>query len=65
MTDNITPIDKPRCSRCGQFKLIEELNGYDPLLPPGRRFEKAYCKRLTDCDSEEAKQRLKETTDKL
>ena len=65
MTDNITPIDKPKCSRCGQFKPAEELNGYDPLLPPGRRFEKAYCKRLAECGSKEAKKRLKETSNKL
>jgi len=65
MTDNITPIDKPRCSHCGQFKPADELNGYDPLLPPGRRFEKAYCRKLTDCDSREAKQKLDETTKKL
>ena len=64
MSDNITGIDKPRCSRCGKFKSDDELNGYNPLLPPGRRYEKAYCKKLTECDSPEARKQLEEITKK-
>lgn len=65
MNDNITPIDKPRCSRCGVFKPADELNGFDPLLPAGRRFEKAYCRRLSECDSDEARQALENAKKKL
>ena len=54
MENNITTIDKPRCSRCGKFKPIEELNGYNPIAPVGQKYKNAYCVKLTECDSEEA-----------
>ncbi len=40
-----------KCSRCGQLKHIDELNGYDPMT---HDYSKAYCRRLADCNSGEA-----------
>ena len=54
----ITAIDKPRCSRCGAFKNISELGGYDPLAPVGHKSKHAYCIKLVECNSDDAKQQL-------
>lgn len=54
MTKNITPIDRPRCSRCGAFKPDNELNGYNPLAPVGQKYKQAYCKRAAECNSQKA-----------
>ncbi len=54
----VTSIDKPRCSRCGSFKSVGELNGYDPLASTGQKFKAAYCRRLIDCVSQESKTTL-------
>lgn len=52
---NIHCIDRPRCSRCGAFRKLDQLNGYDPLAPLGQKYRNAYCIRLVDCDSTTAK----------
>ncbi len=52
---NVLSIDRPRCSRCGAFRSLEQLNGYDPLAPAGQKYRNAYCIRLADCESPQAK----------
>lgn len=52
---NVTSIDQPRCSLCGAFKPDEELGGYDPLAPVGQKYKSAYCVKVAECDSKEAK----------
>jgi len=42
--------EKIRCSRCGQVKPIEEMNGYDPITGDVSR---AHCRRLAECGGEE------------
>jgi hypothetical protein len=57
MTDdncNVVEIDRPRCSRCGADRMLDELNGYDPLAAVGQRYREAYCRKLADCQSPEA-----------
>lgn len=56
---NVHCIDRPRCSRCGAFRRLDQLNGYDPLAPVGQKYRNAYCIRLTDCDSSVSKTLLK------
>jgi len=51
---DVTSIDRPRCSRCGQVKDDIELNAYDPLARVGQRYKDAYCKRVAECQSQEA-----------
>jgi hypothetical protein len=63
--DTVTPIDKPRCSRCLKFKPVEELNGYNPFAPVGQKSKNAYCIKLVDCESPEAKAILDDLLDHL
>ncbi|NRB40651.1 MAG: hypothetical protein HRU20_19650 [Pseudomonadales bacterium] len=55
LNSNVTSIDKPRCSQCGVFKDHAELNGYDPFAPVGQKYKDAYCTRLSECNSDEAR----------
>ena len=59
-TDNVVSLDRPQCSQCKAFKNLDELNGYDPLAPIGQKYKRAYCRRLVDCKSQEAQQKLDE-----
>ena len=55
----------PKCNRCGCFKLESELNGVDPFAPLPQRYKKAYCRRLVECDSQQARKALEKVTSKL
>lgn len=44
---------KHKCSVCGQPKTDDELNGYDPFTSD---YSKAYCRVLTECNSEHAQE---------
>lgn len=39
------------CSRCGEARTTDRLNGYNPLTGD---FSNAYCRHLADCESQEA-----------
>jgi hypothetical protein len=54
--DNVTSIDKPRCSRCGAFKPASELNGINPFATGSEKYKNAQCYKLAECDSEEARE---------
>lgn len=60
--NNITSIDRPRCSRCKKYKPIDELNGYNPnpFAPVGQKYKNAYCRSLKDCDSDETRRIIRE-----
>ena len=62
---NVTGIDKPRCSRCGEFKAQSELNGYDPLAKGAAKYAKAYCRNVFECDSPEARKSTESITNKF
>ena len=62
---NVVDIDRPRCSRCGELRPREELNGYDPFAPVGQRYANAYCRRLVDCDSQQARLANQELSDAM
>ena len=50
--------DIPRCSRCGESKPDNQLNGYDPFAPAGQKYAKAYCVKIAECKSPEAERIL-------
>ncbi len=52
--DNVVNLDQPRCSRCGEKRTDDQLNGYDPLAPVGQKYKNAYCIRVAECNSQEA-----------
>lgn len=52
--ENVVNIDQPRCSRCGLIKSEDELNGYDPLAPPGKKYKNAYCRKLAERHSKKS-----------
>jgi hypothetical protein len=62
---NVHCIDRPRCSRCGAFRRLDQLNGYDPLAPMGQKYRNAYCIQLADCDSTVSKAQLKALTEHM
>jgi hypothetical protein len=62
---NVHCIDRPRCSRCGAFRRLDQLNGYDPLAPVGQKYRDAYCIRLKDCDSDVARAVIKNLADDM
>ncbi len=53
---------KAKCSRCGVEKPTSELNGYDPI---NNDYSRAYCIRIAQCDSQEAKATLNKVFDAL
>ncbi len=52
---------KPRCSRCGEKREDHELNGVD-LFPdqPEDKYKHAYCRKLAQCQSQEASHQLQD-----
>ncbi len=51
---------KAKCSLCGVEKPVGELNGYDPI---NNNYSRAYCIRIAECDSPEAKATLNKVLD--
>lgn len=45
-------MKKAKCVRCHQLKPVHELNGFDPIT---RDYSKAYCYKISECDSEKVK----------
>lgn len=65
MAEVIIFEEKGRCSRCGEVRNDNELNGINPFTRPGLFFQsggkyrRAYCRSIADCDSVEAEQIFK------
>jgi len=57
--------DIPRCSRCGESKPDNQLNGYDPFAPAGQKYAKAYCIKIAECKSSEAECTIKKVLDEF
>lgn len=47
---------KPHCSRCKKEKLLEQLNGYDPLATDDKKWLGAYCRDIINCNSDTARE---------
>ncbi len=63
--DNIVNLDQPKCSLCGEKRTDDQLNGYDPLAPIGQKYNNAYCIRVAECNSQEAKGQVAKLVDAL
>jgi hypothetical protein len=54
----MSDISMVRCVRCGDLKPESDLNGIDPLAKGADKYSKAYCQKLSQCNSEQTKNTL-------